>query len=504
MGYCHFNQQMYDRALFNFKEFVNKSPNGQTNFTDGVLRLADCYYVSKMYPEALVNYKKAIALNSVDNDYAHLQSGVVLAIMQKYSEASAEFDLLIKNYPQSRVMDEALYQRAQLDFEQGNYAAAVTEYSRLIITHSSSRFAPYAYTRRAASNYNLKNYNKTSDDYITVLTIYPNHPASKDVLLPLQESLTLAGRSAEFDKYLTGYKSANPDVKGIESVEFEVAKNLYQNQDYTKAIQRLAAYSKQYPESPRLIEANYYQAECYYRTKEVVKALDMYYVISKDTTFSFVNKVIGRIAELEFKQGKYDNAIPRYHQLAQVASNKKEQYVAWNGLMESHYLLAQYDSSKTYAEIILDKGNVNVGAITKASLYLGKIAKEKGDYDTAKDEFISTLNSAQDEYGAEAKYLLGEIFYLTKEYKQCYETLVGVPTDFSSYTWWVGKSYLLLSDNYLAMGDSFNAKAALKSLVVNFPLESIKKVAKEKLEKIDDVELKKIEQLKVDTVDNEK
>jgi TolA-binding protein len=504
LGYSYFNQQQYDKALFNFKEFVNQSTKNQSNLADGVLRLADCYYVSKAYSDALVNYRKAIALRSGDADYAHLQSGVVLGIMRKYGEASAEFDKVIKSYPQSRVLDEVFYQKAQLDFEQGNYASAVAGYSKLLSAYPTSHFAPYAYTRRAASNFNLKDYTKTSDDYITVLTNYPNHPAGKDVLLPLQESLTLAGRSAEFDKYLSGYKSANPDAKDIESVEFEVAKNLYLNQEYAKAIQRLGAYVAQYPQSPRLSEANYYQAESYYRTKELAKALAVYYAISVDKTFAFANKVTGRIGEVEFKQGKYEKAIPQFHQLARIASNKKEQYTAWNGLMESHYLLAQYDSAKAYAEVILEKGNVNAGATNKASLFLGKIAKERGDYETAKDELLTTLNAAQDEYGAEAKYLLGEIFYLTKEYKQCYENLVTLPTEFASYTEWVGKSYLLLSDNYLAMGDSFNAKAALKSLVANFPIESIRRTAKEKLSKIDEAEIKKIEKAKADTLENEK
>jgi TolA-binding protein len=505
LGYCYFNQQQYDKALFNFKEFVNTSVKGQANLGDGVLRLADCYYVSKSYADALVNYRKSIALNTSDADYAYLQSGVVLSAMSKSTEAAVEFDKVIKIYPQSRIIDEAVYQRSQLYFEQGNYAAAVAGYTKLITTYPTSHFAPYAYTRRAASNFNLKDYTKTSDDYIKVLTDYPNHPAGKDVLLPLQESLNLAGRSAEFDKYLAGYKNANPDAKDIESVEFEVAKNLYLNQDYAKAIQRLASYVSQYPQSPRITEASYYQAESYYRTKEISKALTIYYTISTDKTFASANKVTGRIGELEFKQGKYDKAIPQFMQLARIASNKKEQYTAWNGLMESHFLLAQYDSAKAYAEIILDRGNVNAGATNKASLYLGKIAKERGDYEAAKDELLSTLNAAQDEYGAEAKYLLGEIFYLNKEYKQCYETLVTIPTDFSSYTEWVGKSYLLLSDNYLAMGDSFNAKASLKSLIQNFPLENIKKAAKEKLSKIDETELKRLEKVKAaDTLDNEK
>jgi TolA-binding protein len=504
LGYSYFNLQQYDRSLFNFKEFVTKAAKDQPNLADGIVRLADCYYVSKEYNEAIVNYRRAISLNSADVDYAHLQLGVVLGILRKYKEASAELELVIKNYPHSRFLDEALFQRAQMDFEQGIYASAVVGYSKVITSFPTSRFAPYAFTRRAASYYNLKDFNKTSDDYITVLTNYPNHPASKDVLLPLQESLNLAGRSSEFDKYLSDFKLSNPDSKGIEAVEYEAAKNFYFNQEYAKAIQRLIAYTTQYPDSPRLTEANYYLAEANYRTKDFVKALSIYYTINEDKTFTFANKVIGRIAELEFRQGKYASAIPSYHQLVRVAANKKEQYTAWNGLMESYYFLAQYDSAKFYAETILEKGSVNAGAANKASLYLGKIAKDRGDFETAKDEFLTTINSAQDEYGAEAKYLLGELFYLRKDHKQCYETLVSMNTDFAGYTEWVGKSYLLLSENFLAVGDEFNAKAVLKSLIDNFPIESVKRTASDRLQKLDMAEKSKSEKIKADTLDNEK
>ena len=504
LGYCYFNLKQYDRALFNFKEFTSKSPKGQSNLVDGVIRLADCQYVSKSYSDALINYRRAISLTSPDNDYAYIQAGIILGIQRMYTEATSSFDYAIKNYPKSNLIDEAYFQRAQLDFEQGKYSSAVTGYSKLITSYPSSRFAPYAYTRRAASYYNLKDFNKTSDDYIMVLTNYANHQAGKDVLLPLQESLNLAGRSAEFDKYFAEFKSANPDAKGIESVEFETAKNLYSNEEYNKAIARLGTYISSYPESPRLDEAKYYLAESNYRIKEYPKALTVYSELSNDKTFLFTNKVAGRIAEIEFKQGNYAAAIPQFQRLAKIASNKKEQYNAWNGLMESHYLLAQYDSAKAYAEIILERGNVNVGASNKASLFLGKIAKQKGDYETAKDEFLNTLNSAQDEYGAEAKYELAEIFYLSKEYKQCYETLVSLNTDFASYTDWVGKSFLLLSDDYLAMGDSYNAKVALKSLIDNFPNEGIKAIAKERLNKMDKAEIKKAQAVKADTLDNDK
>ncbi|HNV29381.1 MAG TPA: tetratricopeptide repeat protein [Cyclobacteriaceae bacterium] len=501
LGYAYYNLQQYDRALFNFKEFVNKAPRTQSNLSDGMLRLADCYYVSKSYPEALINYRKVVQYRSVDEDYAHLQSGAILGIMRKYEEAGAELDLIIKNYPQSRILDEALFQRAQLDFEQGNYASAVTGYSTLIQTKATSRFVPYAYTRRAASYFNLKEYNKTAQDYITVLENYGSHPASNDVLIPLQEALNLSGRSSDFDKYLAEFKTAHPDAKGIESVEFESSKNLYFNQDYQKAITALTRYTNSYPESPRLSEAKYYQAESYYRLKDWNKALSIYAELAQDKTFLFASKVIGRLAELEFKQGHYEKAVPYFQQLARLASNKKEQYTAWSGLLDSYYLLAQYDSADVYARVILEKGNINAGAQNKASLFLGKSAMARGDYVVAQDEFLNTLNSAQDEYGAEAKYLLGEIQYLTKENKQCYETLVSLNSDFAAYPEWVGKSFLLLADNYLAMGDSFQAKGTLKSLET-FPLENIKALAREKLKKIEGEELKKANQVKADTLDN--
>jgi TolA-binding protein len=504
LGYCFFNLQQYDRALFNFKEFVNKASSNQQNLGDGLLRLADCYYVAKEYNEALKNYQKAISIKSADSDYAHLQSGVVMGILRNYSESAAEFEVVIKSSTQIRFIEEAIFQRAQLNFEQGNYASAVAGYTKLLSTYPSSRFTPYSYTRRAAANYNLKEYNKTADDYITVLSRYPSHPANKDVLLPLQEALNLAGRSAEFDNYLAQYKSSNPDAKGIESVDFETAKNLYYNQDYSKAILRLGDYISQYPSSSRVNEANYYLAESYFRTKDVPKALGIYYLIQQDKAFLFANKVTGRIAELEFKQGNYDKAVFQYAHLSKVATNKKEQFAAWNGQLESYFLLAQYDSAKSYAEIILTNGSANATLASKATLYLGKIAKEKGDYETAKDEFLNTINSAHDEHGAEANYLMGELFYLTKQHSQCYTTLVSLNANFASYPEWVGKSYLLLSDNFIATNDIFNARAVLKSLVDNFPLENIKLIAKERLIKMDQAENKKQEKVKADTVDHEK
>ncbi len=488
LGYAYFNLEKYDKALINFKDFVNQSNQQNSNFGDAMLRLADCYYVTKSYSEAINSYKKASALKVSEADYAYLQLGNIYAILGNYKEAAESLDMVTKKFPDSRFVVEAMFQRAQLDFEQGNYAAAVSGFTKLVDSGKPNKFLPYAYVRRASSYYNLKEFDKTAADYITVLDLYPTHPVVNDILLPLQEALNNAGRAQEFDNYLDKVKSANPNAKGVEAVEFEASKGFYFNQDYARAIKKLTSYAANYPESPRLDEANYYRAESHYRLKEYSKALELYYQLNEHPTFSLSNKVINRVAELEFKNSNYEKAIPYFIKLYKVASTKKELFNAWSGLMEAHYQIKNYDSVVVYAHLILDKAKVNAGAENKASLYLGKAALGKGDFENAKDEFLNTLNNAQDEYGAEAKYLLGEIQFNNKEYKECYQTLTSLNTDFSSYPLWRGKAYLLLSDYFVAIKDPFNAKASLQSLIDNTPILFIKEKAKEKLKLLEDMD----------------
>jgi TolA-binding protein len=501
LGYAHFNLEAYDKALTSFREFANRGNKSTPNYADGLIRLADCYYVSKQYDEALASYNRARTIGSSDNDYVLLQSGVIYGILRKYSDSRLQFADLIRAYPKSQYRDEALFQQAQFEIEQGNYQAAADGLSQLIRGGSNSAYIPYAFLRRGASFFNLKQYDKTIVDYTTVIQQFPGHPAAQEALIPLQEVLNLSGRSGEFEKYLAIVKKSNPDNKGLEGLEFETAKNLYFDQQYQKAITSLSGFLSSYPQSAKSQEAKYYVAESHYRLREYDKAFPIYKDLSGDISFNMAGKAVARVAEIEFKQGKYENAIKSFHAVERTASNKKDQYNAWSGLMESYYFTTQYDSADVYAKRILEQGNVNAGATNKASLFLGKTAMARGDFETAKDEFLNTLNAARDEYGAEAKYLLAQIFFQQKDHKACYETLISLNNDFGTYQEWVGKSYLLLADNFTAMEDLFQAKATLQSLIDHFPLQHVKDEAKRKLNALEQLEAEKEKQTEADTLE---
>lgn len=497
LGYVLYNQKKFDKALPCFNEYVKKTSKQAALYADAMLRLADCHYIAKNFDEALSYYNQYKQFNGGDMDFVFLQAGLIYGIQGKYTESRNQLGTLLSTFPSSRYRAEAMYQRAQFDIEQGDYSKAIEGLSQLLSTERTSPYTPYAYARRAASYFNTKEYVKTIEDYAQLIKLYPSHPLAQEVLLPLQEALDLTGKSSEFDTFLAAVKKANPDNTGLESVEFETAKKMYFNEQYEKAITSFQTFASSYPQSALLPEGNYYIGESYYRLRKWEQAVLVYSELRKLPNFAFASRVASRLADANYKLGKYEEAVENYHYFEQYALTKKDQYTALSGLMESFYLLAQYDSSDVYARQILEQGAINAGAENKASLYLGKSAMARGDYDGAEDEFLNTLNAARDEFGAEAKYHLATIFFFRKDYKQCYETLISLNRDFAAYDHWVGKSFLLLSDNYLAQEEIFQAKATLQSLVDNFPEQSVKDEAALKLKAL---EKQEAEVLKADSV----
>ncbi|MEX2336284.1 MAG: tetratricopeptide repeat protein [Fulvivirga sp.] len=491
IGYAYYNIKDYKKALIHFKEYISKLEGARKEayYDDALLRLADCYYISKSYDNALNYYQKAIQHNEVDNDYAHLQAGIVMGIQGNINGAKSDYDHIINNNATSRYYDDAIFQKAQLSFEKGQYPEATEAFTKLIAEKPSSPFVPYAYMRRASSYYNLKQYDAAIEDYKKILKVFPTHSTAEEALLPLQEALNIQSRSDEFESYLSSYKKANPDKKGVENIEFETAKNQYYNLNYKKTIASFKSYIRDYPDNPKVQEAKFYIAESYYRLNQLEEALKVYNeIVSAGPGFNQMSRVLHRIADIEFASERHENATYFYYRLINEANNKKEEYYAWAGLMESYYRMGKYDSTKYYANVILEKGNVNISSQNKAALYLGKAAYAQGDFVMAKDEFLSTLNTAKDVHGAEAQYMLGQIFYQNKQYQQSIEALIEVNNSFNIYQEWVGKAYLLMADNYIALDDVFQAKGTLKSVIENFPLEDVREKARNKLAAIEQME----------------
>ena len=501
IGYAYYNTKEYRKAREHFEAYLRAierksggSPSGKLNYEDALVRLADTYYVSKNYSQAIDTYEKAIRYNSPDAGYAYYQTGVIQGIQGKTQTAISSLETVIDRFPSSPYRDDAIFQKAQINFEDGNYQAAINDFSRLIQRNSQSNLVPYAYLRRALAYTNLQQYSQASADYKSIIRNFTVHSTANSALLGLQEVQTLSGQSEDdFSEYLAIYKQANPENKELANIEFESAKNLYFTQKYQAAVQRLQEFIDNYPDNANVDEARYYIAESYYRSDQIDKALQQFYLIAEQGTSSRLNRAIQRIAELEQLEDNHEQAIQYFRRLARIARNKREQFNAWSGMMTSYYALGQQDeqlldSVDYYANQIIEKGNVSAAAENMAMLYQGKAAYERENYEKAIDSFLKTLNSAKDEYGAEAQFLIAQIQHDQGKYVESIETLYDLNKNFSLYENWLGKSFLLIADNYIALDENFQAKATLNSVIENSPLPDIREQAQQKLNALNEME----------------
>jgi TolA-binding protein len=485
IGYAYYNTKEYDKALPHFKAYIETVPSNDPNYMDAVLRLADLYYVNKNYSEALKNYERVISSSSPDKDYALFQKGVVQSINGSKEQATQTLQSVLTQFPTSRYADDARYQRAIIDFESGKYQPAITGFTTLIQVHPDSKLVPNALHKRGLANANLGKYNEAIQDYQRVINEYPASSVASGALYSMQESLATQNRSDEFDTYLAKYKVANPESGALESIEFEAAKTLYFSEKYDQTAARLEKYIQTYPKSPFLTDARYFLADSYLRMGRRDVGLQRMKEVVAENKSEYVNRAIQRVADLEFEGQNYSEAIKYYTRLRDLAINRKEQQTALTGLMMSYFLTNDYTASKRIANELISQGNAALNAYNTALLYRAKSTYAQGNIDQALTEFKETATAATGVTGAEAHYMTSKILHDQKKYKESLDAAFEFSNKYSSFDLWLGKSFLIIADNYIAQNETFQAKATLESIIENSPVKEVVAEAKQKLAKLE-------------------
>ncbi|WP_460908998.1 tetratricopeptide repeat protein [Spirosoma areae] len=483
LGYAYYNKKDYPRALPYFRDFVSRGgdADNRPQLLDATVRLADAYFATKQYENAIRSYDQAITQNAPDKDYASYQKAVILTYVGRDAEAKAQFDQVQRQFPNSRFVDESLFQKANVDFEKGAYQAAIQNYTKLIQDKPNSSLIPAALLKRAIAYGNIQQYDPAVADYKRILDNYGDSEQAQSALLGIQNTLNDAGRPEEFSQVLGQYKKSNPGSTDVERVQFENAKNIYANEKYPQAIQSFLAFLQEYPASPGTNEARYYLAESYRQTNDAANALRYYNLVVADNKSDFLVRAASRAADLETKQKNFPRAIRNYQIILSKASNKAEQVSAQLGLMDTYFAFPKPDSAAAVAREVIAAGNVVPAAQNRAQLMLGKVAFGKGDYKTAQADFEKTIALAKDINGAEAQYYLGDMLFRQKKYKESVALLLKFNEQFSEFDYWKGKAFILVSDNNVALDETAQAKAVLNSIIENSSDETIIAEAKQKL-----------------------
>jgi TolA-binding protein len=482
LGYAHYNLQQYNMAATHFQVYVSRIQNeaDRKYYEDALLRLGDCYYASRSYADAARIYEQVINLNYADKDYACYQRAMILQILNQPLEAKKSLQIIVNQFPNSLYYDQALYQQGLIDIETGSYAVATTSFSKLINEKSNSSLIPDALLKRALANKNINNSSAAVNDYKMIIDNYPNHPNASNALFGLQEILLNEGKEADLKAYMEKYSQANPNSQTTEKLYFENAKTAYFNQNYASAVNLFNLYLTNFPKSANSFDAKFYMGESFFRMADLNNSLRYHQEVVQEKRSSFLARSARRSADLNLERKSYPQAISYYKILAGATDSKREQINAYSGLMEGYYQLNRLDSVNYYSEQILSQANV-AGAKNLAQLYKAKILYRQGRFENALAALQNLANSALDETGAEAQYLIGEIYFQQKNHKKSLDILFELNKKFSQFEKWRGRGFLLIADNYIALGENFQAKATLQSIIDKSPDQEVVNLARQKL-----------------------
>ena len=483
LGYSNFNLSKYEECTTFFEQLLRSGTSGELK-NDAELRLADAYYATKNYNRALALYERISRRQ--ESSYVIYQIGIVNRNLDKRNEAIASFER-VTQMSEDSLTDDAIFQIAQLRFENAEFQQSEFRFGSLISKFPSSNLIPEAYLNRALSRTNLGKLEESKSDFEYILNNHIDSQVAFNAILGLQE---LQGRGIEvgaIQDFIAKYRSANPDDESLEVIEFEFSKSEYFNLKYTEAAASFLKFVQTYPGSSYLADAKYYLADAYYRNDELDQARKYFSDIVTNRN-KFSGRIFSRLGDINYRLTVYDSALIAYNSLLELNLSPKDNYNARAGLMKTNFAKEDYSQCLRLADEIIDSDWKPLNGERNAILTKGRSYIALDNTELAVEN-LQTLISESDRISAEASFLLAELQFKEGEYQTSLESLFAFNSKFGSYQDLIDQSYLLIAANYIQMEELFQAKATLRSIIQHSSNEDSRTQAQNQLSQIENLNL---------------
>ena len=484
LGYSYFNINDYKNASFYLKKYIDaKSDNYSSEDIDPLLRLADSYYASKQFLKSIDTYNQLLSLDESNKNYINYQIGLCYYGINNFTKSIEFMDKVIINSEKS-LDDDATFRKAQIYFENSEFDKSIENYTKVIEEYRFSSYVPYSYLNRATSYFNLRAYDQAEVDYLYILNNIKDSDLQSQSILGLQKTVSYTDNFSQLNELINTYKDNFPDNDNIKIIQFDNFRNLYFNQKYKELIEYANDINISDENIYNSYETNYFLAESYYKLNQLENAENTYNILIDSINSKYYSRSLNRLANINLKLKLYDKSLEFYKSLELNSKNNRERVDAYIGSLTNYYFLKKYDSVHYYSSLINNYDKISFNNRNKINLLNAKSFIDKGNFSNAIDMLLTTINLVKDESAVEANYLLAKIFYDQSLETQALETLYSLNENFSNYDYWVGRSYLLIAEIFISMGESFQAKATLESLLENTEINEIKNNAEELLNKI--------------------
>ncbi|PCE64422.1 tetratricopeptide repeat protein [Sediminicola luteus] len=485
LGYAHYKQKAYAEAGDAFKNFTDRNAALADLQNDGLMRLADCYFVTSKYWPALETYNLVLSKPGASGkDYATYQKALSYGFVDRVEKKIGELRGFDARYPKSRFKEEALFELGNTYIKKGDRGQGLQIYDKIVRQFPKSKVAPKALMRKGLTQYNANQNEAALNTFKQVVAKYPGTQEAVQAVSSAKLVYVDLGRVGEYADWAKGLDFVEVSDAELDEASFEAANRALAEGKEKTAIKQMEAYVAQFPNGLHAMEARFNLAQLYFGKGEYDKALTHFKLVG-DSSNEYSEQALTRTCEIYIGKEDYGAAMPYLHQLETTALIPQNVSFAQSNLMKGYYGQKQYDKTLEYAQKVLASPGIDDRIKADAHTMIARSARETGDMSRAREAYTEVLKFAKGGEAAEALYYDAYFKNQHQDFEESNAAVQKLAKEYSGYKEWGGKGLVLMAQNFYALGDAFQATYILESVIKNFAdYQEITEKAQTELSKI--------------------
>ena len=469
LAYTYFKLKDYTNASSYFEKFINNTSNDQLRQNDAYLRLADGYFVSSNYIDAILAYKKAIQINKIESDYAAFQVAMSQGYLGKGSNKISELKSFINDYLKSALRDDAMYELANSYVKGNDTEKAMQMYDRLNSEYPKSAFTSKALLRQGLVYYNGNDNDRALTKFKKVATDFPGSGEAVQAVSTVRLIYIDLGRVDEYATWVRTLDYVEVTDVDLDNATYLAAEKPYLDNETDKAIRQFNKYLNEFPNGIHNLKSHFYLAQLYYKKDLLDNAQPHFKAVVEASKSEFTEQATVKLCEIYLNKSDWEKAIPTLKRLENEADYPQNVIYAQSNLMNAYYQTEDYSKAESYAEKVLENSNLDNKVKSDAKLIIARSAIKTGNEAKAKIAYAEVEKLATGSVAAEALFYNGYFKNKVGDYEASNTTIQKLAKDYGSYKLYSAKGLVVMAKNFYALGDAFQATYILESVISNFP-----------------------------------
>ena len=438
----------------------------------------------------------------------------------EYSAAATDYNAYLKSGKNAANKALANYGLGYINFKNKKYASALTNFRNYLSGSLSGRadLQADAYNRIGDCLYAQRQFDQANDAYNTAFATDKTHgdysllqmsmisglkgdyQKKVEILSQLENTYNNSeyADNALFEQgrayVLSGNREAAMDTYRVLTQRYPNSTNarramneigmIYQESGQTEqAVSQYTSVVERFPNTEEASAALESLKQIYNAQGKVNEYAELARKAGKALSPTELDEMTENAAVMATADGDQPKAVAFYQQLASQTLSEDTRARALENGMDCAKGTPSSDDDLYFASKILDSNvKISPNRISQARLMRAQYNMSVGNSDAAVSDYRLLAEDQATEYGAQGTVELAQYAYNTGQYDSAERILDRFIDSGTTYSYWLARAFVLLSDVYMKTGREIEAKEYLLSLKSNYTeSEEINKMIEERL-----------------------